>query len=161
MATRLYNACYSNVENGMVNMNCDESSHWRKMHLDHKDGKQREGEVYFKWSDIAGALRWLKMLCLESVWRPEVKQSLRTRDHNSNNSCHLLYYSESESCSVVSDPIDYTVHGIVQARILEWVACSFSRGSSLTQGLNLSLLNCRRILTNWSYQGSPTSHLLI
>ena len=26
------------------------------------------------------------------------------------------------------DPVDYTVHGILQARILEWVA--FSRGSS-------------------------------
>ena len=37
-----------------------------------------------------------------------------------------------ESRSVVSDcdPMDYTVHGILQARILEWVAVSFSRGSS-------------------------------
>ena len=26
--------------------------------------------------------------------------------------------------------MDYTVHGIVQARILEWVAVPFSRGSS-------------------------------
>ena len=28
------------------------------------------------------------------------------------------------------DPMYYTVHGILQARILEWVAFSFSRGSS-------------------------------
>ena len=28
------------------------------------------------------------------------------------------------------DPMDYTVHGILQARILEWVAVPFSRGSS-------------------------------
>ena len=28
------------------------------------------------------------------------------------------------------DPMDYTVHGILQARILEWVAIPFSRGSS-------------------------------
>ena len=27
-------------------------------------------------------------------------------------------------------PKDYTVHGILQARILEWVAFPFSRGSS-------------------------------
>ena len=27
------------------------------------------------------------------------------------------------------DPLDYTVHGILQARILEWVAVSFSGGS--------------------------------
>ena len=41
--------------------------------------------------------------------------------------------SESESCSVMSDslrPQDCTVHGILQARILEWVAVSFSRASS-------------------------------
>ena len=38
----------------------------------------------------------------------------------------------SESHSVVCDPLqpqmDYTVHGILQARILEWVAFPFSRG---------------------------------
>ena len=28
------------------------------------------------------------------------------------------------------NPMDYTVHGILQARILEWVAFPFSRGSS-------------------------------
>ena len=28
------------------------------------------------------------------------------------------------------DPMDYTVHGIIQARILEWVAFPFSRVSS-------------------------------
>ena len=41
--------------------------------------------------------------------------------------------SESESHSVMSDslkPLDYTVHGILQTRILEWVAFPFSRGSS-------------------------------
>ena len=40
---------------------------------------------------------------------------------------------ESESHSVVCplcDPMDYTVHGILRARILEWVAFPFSRGSS-------------------------------
>ena len=28
------------------------------------------------------------------------------------------------------DPIDYMIHGILQARILEWAAFPFSRGSS-------------------------------
>ena len=40
---------------------------------------------------------------------------------------------ESESHSVIwtlSDPMDYTVHGILQVTILEWVAFPFSRGSS-------------------------------
>ena len=33
-------------------------------------------------------------------------------------------------CPPHCDPMDYTVHGILQARILEWVAFPFSRGSS-------------------------------
>ena len=32
--------------------------------------------------------------------------------------------------SGLENSIDYTVHGILQARILKWVAFSFSRGSS-------------------------------
>ena len=46
------------------------------------------------------------------------------------SSCSWLV---SESRSVVSDfcnPVDHAVHAIPQARILEWVACPFSRGSS-------------------------------
>ena len=33
-------------------------------------------------------------------------------------------------CLTLYDPRDYMVHGILQARILEWVAFPFSRGSS-------------------------------
>ena len=52
------------------------------------------------------------------------------------------------------DPVDCSapgssVHGILQARILEWVAVPSSRGIFLTQGLNLHLLrllHCRWIL---------------
>ena len=36
----------------------------------------------------------------------------------------------AQSCPTLCDPMDYTVHGILQARILEWVAFPFSRGSS-------------------------------
>ena len=33
-------------------------------------------------------------------------------------------------CLTLCNPMDYTVHGILQARILGWVAFPFSRGSS-------------------------------
>ena len=33
----------------------------------------------------------------------------------------------AQSCPTLCDPIAYTVHGILQARILEWVAVPFSR----------------------------------
>ena len=47
----------------------------------------------------------------------------------------LIYLKWSEvevaqSYPTLWDPMDYTVHGILQARILEWVAFPFSKGSS-------------------------------
>ena len=36
----------------------------------------------------------------------------------------------AQSCLTLCNPMDYTVYGILQARILEWVAIPFSRGSS-------------------------------
>ena len=38
--------------------------------------------------------------------------------------------NETQSCPTLCDPIDYTVHGILQARILEWVTFPFSSVSS-------------------------------
>ena len=36
----------------------------------------------------------------------------------------------AQSCPTLCDPMDYTVHGILQARIMECVTLPFSRGSS-------------------------------
>ena len=36
----------------------------------------------------------------------------------------------AQLCPTLCDPKDYTAHGILQARILEWVDFPFSRGSS-------------------------------
>ena len=94
-----------------------------------------------------------------------------------------MHESESEaaqSCLTLSDPMDSSlpgtsIHGIFQARVLEWGAIAFSvypaeaQGKPentevgsltllqqifLTQELNVGLLHCRRIL----YQGSPHFH---
>ena len=46
-------------------------------------------------------------------------------------------------------------HAILQARILEWVAIPFSRGSSQPQGLNPGLTHCRWILYHQSHLRSP------
>ena len=89
----------------------------------------------------------------EEVW---FEQSLAYHCFN------FLGHHESESevaqsCLTLCDPMDCSlpsssVHGILQARILEWVAISFSRGS-LTQGSNLGLPHCRQILYHLSHQG--------
>ena len=38
----------------------------------------------------------------------------------------------TQLCLTPCDPMDYTVHGILQARILEWVAFPFSTGLVLS-----------------------------
>ena len=57
--------------------------------------------------------------------------------------------SVSPSCPTLFDPMDYSplrssVRGISQARILEWVAISFSRGSS--QPRDQTHISCRVIV---------------
>ena len=46
----------------------------------------------------------------------------------------------AESCPTLCNPMDYTVHGILQGRILERVAFPFSRGSS--QPRNWTRVSC-------------------
>ena len=57
----------------------------------------------------------------------------------------------AQLCPSLCDPMDCSlpgssVHGTLQARILEWGAISFSRGIFPTQGLNPSLPHCSQIL---------------
>ena len=59
----------------------------------------------------------------------------------------------AQSCLTLCDPMDYTIHGILQARILEWVL-SLLQQILPTQESNWDLLHCRRILYQLSYQGS-------
>ena len=43
----------------------------------------------------------------------------------------------AQLCPTLCDPVDYTVHGILHARILEWVAIRFSRGHLPSPGVEL------------------------
>ena len=61
--------------------------------------------------------------------------------------CKPMYYNLPGS----------SVHGISKARVLEWVAISFSRGIFLTQGLNLHLLHWQADSLPLSHQGSPNA----
>ena len=52
-----------------------------------------------------------------------------------------------------------SVHGILQVRMLEWVAIFFSRGIFPTHGWNLGLLHCKKIISHLSHQGNPDGAL--
>ena len=53
----------------------------------------------------------------------------------------------TQSCLTLCEPMDYTVLGILQARILEWIFP--------TQGSNPGLPHCGQILYQLTHKGSP------
>ena len=79
---------------------------------------------------------------------------------------HAIQWTEvkvTQSCPTLCDPMDYTDHGILQARILEWVAFPFSMGSSQPRdrsqvscivGGFFFFFFCRWILYQLSHKGS-------
>ena len=64
---------------------------------------------------------------------------------------------DPRDCSLLAFSVH--VHGILQARVLEWVAISFSRGSSRPRDFpnpgNLGLPSYRQTLYQLNHQGSP------
>ena len=100
--------------------------------------------------------------------------SQEERSHRGTNLLALWCYASSFQkvkvlvslpCPALCDPMDCippssSVHGILQARIPEWVAIPYSRGSSRLRGSYPSLLCCRQILYHLRHpyeatQGSP------
>ena len=85
-----------------------------------------------------------------SLGRKESDTTWRLNNNNNN----ICICSVSKSCLTLRDLMDCSlpgssVHGIFQARILEWVAFSCSRGSSQPRdGSHISFVSCvgRRIL---------------
>ena len=60
----------------------------------------------------------------------------------------------TQSCPTFGDPMDYTVHGMLQARILEHTAFPFSKGSSQSRdGTQVSLI-AGKFFTSWA-TGKP------
>ena len=79
-----------------------------------------------------------------------------------SNCCFLAAYRSLrrqvkwkwKSCLSLCDPIDYKVHGILQAKILEWISFPFSRGSSQIRDQTQVSHTVGR-LYQLSHKGSP------
>ena len=92
---------------------------------------------------------------------------------NNSNKTRLAFpppksYHESESesaqsCLTLCNPMDCSllgssIHGIFQARILEWVAMSFSRGSSRPRDWTWVSHTAGRLFTVWATREGPKSY---
>ena len=83
--------------------------------------------------------------------------------------CSVFVFSVAHSCLTLCNPMDYSpwgssVHGISQARTLEWVAISFSRGSSWSR--DWTCISCisfigRQILNHCDTWEAPILHLIL
>ena len=85
--------------------------------------------------------------------------------------CHVWSYSlerksdVAQSSPTICDPMDYSLPGsslpgILQARVLEWVAISFSRGSSqplvsCIEGRFFTVWATREFIDQWNKRESP------
>ena len=68
-----------------------------------------------------------------------------------------------QSCQTLSDPMDCSppgssVHAVLQARILEWVAISFSTGSSRARDQTWVSCTAGRLFTVSATRGAPWDH---
>ena len=61
----------------------------------------------------------------------------------------------AQSCPTLCDPLDYTLHGLLQARILDWVAFFFSRESSQPRDWTQVSLITGRFFTSWATREAP------
>ena len=66
----------------------------------------------------------------------------------------------AQSCPTLCNPLDCSlpgssVHGILQARILEWIAFPFSKGSSQLRDQTQGFPHCRQILYQLSHKENP------
>ena len=83
-------------------------------------------------------------------------------------SCHLragFCVLVTQWCPTLYDPMDYispgsSVHGNLQARLLEWVAISFSRASSRPRAQTWVSFIAGRFFTVWAIREAPEGMML-
>ena len=63
-----------------------------------------------------------------------------------------------QSCPTLCNPMDYTAHGILQARILEWVAFPFSRESSRPRDQTQVSHIAGGFFTSWAWTIKKAEH---
>ena len=117
---------------------------------------ERTPSLACRWPPSVCVLIWL-FLC---VWdeRTLVSFPLRTPVQSGQGSTLRISFHLSEvaqSCPTLCHPMDYSlpssfVHEIFQARVLEWVAISFSRRSSWPRDQTWVSHNSGSCLTIWA-----------
>ena len=73
----------------------------------------------------------------------------------------LMKVKVTQLCPTLCNPVDYTVHGLLWARILEWVAFPFSRGSFQPRDRTQVSHIAGRVFTTWATREAQTESLSV
>ena len=107
--------------------------------------------------EIINEIRW-GLVRIFRNWNPHTLP--RVGGHFYSRGSFPKWSEVAQSCPTLCDPMDCSlpgssIHGILQARVQEWVAISFSRGSS--QPRDRTRVSCipGRRFNRWATKGSP------
>ena len=122
-------------------MTCRQKSIWSKLWM--LDGGANGNPLQYSCLEnpVDRGAWWAAIYGVTQSWTPLKRLSsssslfANTLFTSSSPFCVLSVCSVTHSCPALCNPMDCSplrssVHGILQPRILEWVAISFSRGSS-------------------------------
>ena len=106
--------------------------------------------LYCKWSWLFSHQGAGGNLCPpSSIWRTSdllVINGMRLCD---------LQVKAPQLCPTLCHPMDYTVYGMLQARILEWAASTFSKGSSQHRDRTQVSFIAGKFFTSWAMREAP------
>ena len=114
--------------------------------------------TYFIFSSVYNTLAWKNPMDGGAWWAAVygVAQSrTQLRRLSSSSSVYKVKLTVAQSCPTLCDPMDCSlpgssVRGLLQARILEWVAVLLSRGSSQPRGGTQVSHIAGRFFTSWA-----------
>ena len=109
-----------------------------------------------KWGGVAFLAPWVKAACGPF---DDLKERLGLRVKHKGEKCTCT--KSLQSCPTLCDVMDCSppgssVHGILQARILEWLAMPFSRGSFQPRDRTWVSCIAGRFFTIWATRQAPT-----